>query len=189
MGEPEGTTDRQEVAETFRRLEGPLLRFAARITRERESARDAVQETFLRLCSVDPARINGHTCEWLLGVCHNLALDVRKKERRMICISQTSDETKTRLQDPPGHQPPPSAAAETRELAALLNSALDALPPNQQLVVHLKFDDDLTHRQIAALTNRTVRSVHYLLRTGLSTLRQQHALDPHDGTDRQGTRS
>lgn len=66
--------------------EGPLTRYAARITGDLDRARDAVQETFLRLCSEDPAEVDGHLAQWLYTVCRSRALGacvcVREARRR-----------------------------------------------------------------------------------------------------------
>ena len=72
-------------------------------------------------------------------------------------------------------------------MTAQLNRALDALPQNQQLVIHLKFHDELTYRQIATLTNRTVESVNGLLRRAFSTLRKAFGVDPRAATGTEGT--
>ena len=45
-----------------------------------DSARDAVQETFARLCDDPPGDVNGHLAEWLYTVCRNLSIDARRKE-------------------------------------------------------------------------------------------------------------
>ncbi|HVW37914.1 MAG TPA: sigma factor, partial [Pirellulales bacterium] len=51
------------------RYEGPLVRYAARITGDAERARDVVQDTFLRLCEQDRAELDGRLAQWLYTVC------------------------------------------------------------------------------------------------------------------------
>ncbi|MHC4697788.1 MAG: RNA polymerase sigma factor, partial [Planctomycetota bacterium] len=53
------------IRSTLERYEGPLTRYAARITGDTESARDVVQETFLRLCAQNRASVDGRLAEWL----------------------------------------------------------------------------------------------------------------------------
>jgi DNA-directed RNA polymerase specialized sigma24 family protein len=43
--------------------EGPLIRYAAHIMGDMESARDVVQDTFLRLCEQDRQQLDGHLAE------------------------------------------------------------------------------------------------------------------------------
>src|SRR5688500_16048837 len=74
------------VADALEIHERPLIRYAKWLLGDLESARDVVQETFLRLCREDPARLEGHLAPWLFTVCRNLALDARKKAARMESI-------------------------------------------------------------------------------------------------------
>lgn len=57
-----------------------LIAFATRITGNTDTAREVVQETFLRLCGQDVDAIEGHLAPWLFRVCRNQALDLRRKE-------------------------------------------------------------------------------------------------------------
>ena len=71
------------VRDAVARFEGPLLLYAVRLLRDAETARDVVQDTFLKLCASEFASIDGHLAEWLFTVCRNRALDVLRKENRM----------------------------------------------------------------------------------------------------------
>src|SRR5215813_7475985 len=79
------------IAEALARYEAPLLRFAARLLRDGDRARDTVQETFLQLCEQDRATVEGHLAAWLFRVCRNRALDLRRKETRMEIVEHDSD--------------------------------------------------------------------------------------------------
>src|SRR5262245_52633335 len=69
--------------------ESRLIRFAARITGNLESARDVVQDTFLKLCKEDLDAVGDHVGAWLFRVCRNRALDVRKKEAPLLRLDET----------------------------------------------------------------------------------------------------
>ena len=60
-----GTSWVEPVLEEY---EGPLTRYAQRLTGDLETARDVVQETFLRLCRQRLAEVEGHLAEWLYRV-------------------------------------------------------------------------------------------------------------------------
>lgn len=70
----------QWISSTLALYEGPLVRYATRLLGDVDRARDVVQDTFLRLCREEPARLDGHVAQWLFKVCRNRALDVRKRE-------------------------------------------------------------------------------------------------------------
>jgi RNA polymerase sigma-70 factor (ECF subfamily) len=147
--------------------EGPLLRYATRITGDLERARDVVQDTFLRLCREHPEKLNSHLTEWLFTVCRNRALDVVRKE------SRTRSLTEFDLSSRESVDPSPALAAERHETTADILRAIDELPANQQEVIRLKFQNDLSYREISRITTLSVSNVGFLIHTGIKTLRQR----------------
>ena len=83
MKDGEQPTRRAWMRSILDRYEQPLTGYAARITGDVESARDVVQEVFLRLCREQAVQTNGHLPQWLFTVCRNKALDVQRKNRRL----------------------------------------------------------------------------------------------------------
>src|SRR5213594_2968888 len=83
----EDATKSTWIVAALDQYEGHLVRYATWILGDVERAREVVQETFLRLCKEQPARIESHLAQWLFTVCRNLAFDVRKKENRMSPLS------------------------------------------------------------------------------------------------------
>ena len=68
--------------------------------------------------------------------------------------------------------PGPATTLERSEAATSLFRLLDALPPNQREVIRLKFQNDLSYREIAEVTQLSVTNVGFLLHTGLKKLRE-----------------
>jgi RNA polymerase sigma factor (sigma-70 family) len=147
------------------RYEGPLIRYANRITGDLDRARDVVQDTFIKLCAQDPKEVEDHLAEWLFTVCRNRALDVRRKEDRMTPLSDYQMES-CHSQDPS-----PSKAMEQREETNRVLLLLEMLPDNQQEVIRLKFQNGLSYKEISRVTNLTVTNVGFLIHTGLKALR------------------
>jgi len=54
---------------------------------------------------------------------------------------------------------------------AAVMDLLEHLSPNQQEVVRLKFQDELSYKQISSVTGLTVSNVGFLLHTALRRLR------------------
>ncbi len=159
---PDGSTPEQLdpdwIAAAVDRFEGPLLRYTQRLTGDLETARDVVQEAFLRLCREEPAKVDGHLARWLYTVCRRRALDVLKKESRM------KNSTGAVVVDRPAND---SAAetAERHETTTQVLELLDRLPANQQEVVRLKFQAGLSYREISTITGLSVTNVSYLIHT------------------------
>ena len=155
------------VRSAVHRYEAPLTRYAFAITGDVERARDVVQDTFLRLCSQSAARLNEHLAPWLFKVCRNRALDVRKKEARMKLLAQGHTESR---QSP---EPLQSAELERNETLRGVLEHLSALPENQREVLRLKFQNDLSYREISEVTGLSVSNVGFLIHRGLRSLRQK----------------
>ena len=150
------------------RYERPLVRYSWSILADLEAARDVVQETFIRLCrrwETEGAEIGEgeHTEAWLFTVTRNLSIDHQRKQSRIIYLPQTED----RIAEEPG----PGAALEQREERDSVFGLLDQLSENQREVIRLKFQNDLSYKEIADITQLTVTNVGFLLHTGLKKLR------------------
>ncbi|MEP6664327.1 MAG: sigma-70 family RNA polymerase sigma factor, partial [Verrucomicrobiota bacterium] len=128
---------------------------------------DIVQETFVKLCGEEREKLDGRLTEWLFTVCRNRALDVQRKEKRMTPLTEMDLETREST------EPSPSMAAEQRETASEILRLVALLPKNQQEVVRLKFQNDLSYREISAVTNLTITNVGFLIHTAIKNLRQQ----------------
>jgi RNA polymerase sigma-70 factor (ECF subfamily) len=153
------------VREAVERFEGPLTRYAVRLLNDPESARDVVQESFLKLCAQDRDVISPRLAEWLFTVCRNRALDVLRKESRM---SRLSEEQVDRCLSP---APSPLDVAERRELATRVVDLLEALPTNQREVIRLKFQNGFSYQEISRISGHSVSNVGYLIHAGMKTLR------------------
>ena len=152
--------------------EGPLLRYAVRLTGNLERARDVVQDTFLRLCREHPERLNSHLPAWLFTVCRNRALDLLRKEGRTTALTDAA------LAAHPSGEPSPANVAADREAEADVFRALGDLPANQQEVIRLKFQNGFSYREISRVTKLSETNVGFLIHTGLKTMRQRvRALD------------
>jgi len=150
------------------RFERPLIQYAASIAGNGEAARDVVQDTFLRLAQhgpIEPERL----AAWLYTVCRNRAIDIRRKENRIIAMNDEHQELTS-------HEPTPAARLEAKENKACLSRLLARLPENQREVLRLRFQCDLSYREISAITQLGEGNVGFLIHTGIKTLRQ---LWPH----------
>ena len=150
------------IESALRRHESHLIRYAAWILGDIERARDVVQETFLRLCKEIPERIDDHLPQWLFTVCRNLAYDVRKKENRM-----------TPLHDIDAAESPlnTSALLERKETMRDLVRIVETLPKNQREVIYLKFQSDLSYKEISEITSLSVSNVGFLIHSAIKSIR------------------
>ena len=149
------------------RFEEPLTRYAARLTGDVDSARDVVQETFLRFCGNGAPRDESRTAQWLFTVCRNQAVSIRRKDKRMRPL------TDQLAQSCPAADATPAAGAERRETASRVLGMLAQLPEKQQEAIRLRFQNGLSYREISGVMDLTVTNVGYLIHTAIKTIRER----------------
>jgi RNA polymerase sigma factor (sigma-70 family) len=150
---------------TFAEQQAPLVRYATRLLGgDADRARDVVQDTFVKLMGQSPAAIDGHAVEWLFTVCRHRALDVLRKEGRMKRFEDGEIERVATVEARPGR------ALESAETHAALLELIGHLPPNQQEVVRLKFQNGFSR-----ITELSVSNVGFLIHTAVARLRREFA--------------
>lgn len=168
--QPAGKISHHSDRETFIRqaltdYESALIGYASTILKDTDRARDVVQDTFVRLCEQDLAKVQDRLKPWLFTVCRNRALDILRREKR----SQSLDETGWRKIVGPGLQP--DEAVERQESLARLATYLTRLTDNQREVITLKFQQGLSYQDIHQITGFTSGNIGFLIHTGLKRLR------------------
>jgi RNA polymerase sigma-70 factor (ECF subfamily) len=150
------------------RYERPLTQYAAHLLGgDVDRARDLVQEAFLRLCDQEQEKLESHLGEWLYTVCRNLAIDSRRKDRRMRLMSEEQEATF------PAEHESPTDAAERLDVYSRVTEALADLPPRQQEIVRLKFQHGLSYKEIGEVMNLSATNVGFILHTAIKGLRQK----------------
>ena len=158
------------IVEALELHQGSLIRYARWILSDLESAREVVQETFLRLCKEDPARVEGHLAQWLFTVCRNLAFDARKKEARMTPLGDTEIAVAPDLDE--------------RRTASQVFQLVETLPKNQREVIYLKFQCDLSYKEISDITRLSVTNVGFLIHSAVRAIRKQMLPEAQPATRR-----
>jgi len=153
------TTKSQWIVEVLDRYETQLVRYATWILGNTECAREVVQETFLRLCREDCSSISGYVAQWLFTVCRNLAFDARKKESRMTPLGDVEIGVAADLDD--------------KQTVSQILQIVETLPKNQREVIYLKFQCDLSYKEISSITNLSVSNVGFLIHTAVRAIRKQ----------------
>lgn len=154
---------------TFAEQQAPLTRYAARLLGDADRARDVVQDTFVKFMARDPAEIDAYAVEWLFTVCRHRALDVLRKEGRMKRFEDGQAERVTTA------DPRPGRLLEQAETQATILSLINRLPPNQQEVVRLKFQNGFSYKEISRITELSVSNVGFLIHTAVARLRAEFA--------------
>ena len=159
MGSPNHTAWVMQVVDTF---EGRLVRYAADMVGPAQ-ARDVVQDTFLKLCDQERGRVESHLAAWLFTVCRNRALEVRRKLKRQGPLdAERAAELVPHAAD---------VAYLHQEQLGRMRKALGELPERERELVRLKFDCELSYKEIAAVTGLSVTNVGFILHTAVRRMR------------------
>lgn len=150
-----------------------LLRYAYSLCRDAAMAEDAVQESFVRLMRQLPETIRGHEGAWLFRVCRSRVIDAQRRNQRVIAVDFTEMPPES---DP--DTPDPRQRAESSEAERFLWQAVGELSPAQQEVLRLKYQAQLSYREIADVTGKTVNAVGVHLHSALKNLRTRLAAHP-----------
>ena len=161
--------NRQWISCALAEHEQSLVRYAHFFVRNVESAKDIVQDTFLKLCQQEQQLKAGHLKAWLFRVCRNGAIDFCRKEKRVtssdIAVSELIGQK----------EPEPSSVMEQRDTHDSVLKQVSNLPTNQQEVLRLKFQSGLSYQEIADVTGLSQSNVGVLLHTAIGMLRTRLA--------------
>jgi RNA polymerase sigma factor (sigma-70 family) len=150
------------IQKAVREYEARLLRYTRRFVPD-AVAREIVQESFLRLCEQSEENIGERLAEWLFTVSRNQAIDWKRAQSKMVSGSpEVMDDSA-----------PPDTRMAANERTSLLLSCLSRLPSEQQEVMRLKFQEELSYKQISAITGHSVSYVGVLLHTAVQELRKK----------------
>ena len=142
------------VERLFRELYPPVYGFCFTMTRNSADAEDIAQHTFLKafasLRQFRPAQPIG---PWILRIAHNLFISQLRSRR-----------PQTDLDDPeievlPSNEPAPEAVALSQETREEVRRALRSLAPPAQVILVLRYQQQLSYEEIATVVNAPLTTV------------------------------
>jgi RNA polymerase sigma-70 factor (ECF subfamily) len=143
---------REAYAALAERYYDRLYRWLCHLTRDRHTAEDLVQETFLKaFTALDRFRTGSNFQAWIFRIAHNNWVNQRRSAARQ----------REALPDNlPGPDDDPAVEAAQRETHARIGRAVQELPPEFRAALLLRAEENLSFRQIAevlGLTEETAR--------------------------------
>jgi RNA polymerase sigma-70 factor (ECF subfamily) len=142
---------------------------AYRMCGRRGMAEDIVQESFLSLWRSGARydRSRGSVRSWVLGVVHNRAIDLFRRDSVRTSKDVVDDATVERL----AAAETTEGEAERRDEASQVRVALSGLPEEQRKVIELAYFGGFSHSQIAEMLGLPAGTVKGRMRLGLTKLR------------------
>jgi RNA polymerase sigma-70 factor (ECF subfamily) len=151
-----------------------LLRYLVYLTRNRELAEDLFQETWIRVLERGHQYDGKHEFStWLYALARNLTIDyLRKKNPVSLDGLMEQDEYYGSL-EPRDVRPLVFEVLAQRQQLERISEALIAIPAEYREAIVLRFQDELTLEEIAAVTGARLGTVKSRLYRGLSILMER----------------
>jgi RNA polymerase sigma-70 factor (ECF subfamily) len=144
--------DEDAYALLVERYSTPLFNFICRFLNDYDAANDILQQVFLQLyISLPKLRIGEPLKSWLFQVARNRCLDeLRRKHAIHFSELQgtSEDEDLSPLDIIPDTSPLPEEIADRHDLQAILQRAIDTLPPKFRAVVLLRYTAQFSFSEI-----------------------------------------
>ena len=158
--------------ELFRDLYPSLCAFADRYLHDSATAEDLVQELFANLWAARARlHVHGSVRAYLFTAVRNRALNLRKHQ-----LLERDWERDEALPDVRVlHRAPmvPDEQLEASEANARLHTAIESLPERCRLVMQLRWREQMSYAEIAAVIGISTKGVEIQLSRGLQALRQR----------------
>ena len=163
----------ETIEELFAALESPLLSYALRLVGELSVAEDVVQDAFMKLHAQfekvrEPRR-------WLYRTVHNQALNLRRRTDKIVPLNPQTGGDAQEPTDATDPQPLPDEQIARWEGIGLVRLSLEILDERSRELIRLKFNENLSYKEISLRTGLKVGHVGYLLHHALKTIADELA--------------
>ncbi len=158
----------QTIEQVFAALESPLLAYARRLLGDFQVAEDIVQDAFMKLHSQFQQVRTPQP--WLYRTVHNLAVDHQRRTKRIVLVGDSGPDGETPANEAIDSQPMPDEQIARWEGIGLVRLVLETLDPRSRELIRLRFNEDLSYKEISDRTGLTVGHVGYLLHHALKAM-------------------
>lgn len=144
--------DERAFEELLRKYRSSVYSICLRMVRNRSTAEDIAQEVFIKVFSAlsryDPTY---PFASWLNRITSNLCIDYLRREKgRTISLDQpVGGDDDDLLIQLPALTPGPDRKMESKEMMAILEEAMEALPEHYRIIVILRHQEQLSYEEIS----------------------------------------
>jgi len=171
--------------ELVRRYERPVFSLIFRMVRDRETAEDLSQETFIKVLNhIDRYRPEFKFSSWLFKIANNLTIDhLRKRQLKTISIdgsphAATAAEVEASSFDVEARGESALEEMESRELGGAIEKAIAKLRPEYRACILLRHVEERSYEEIAATLDLPLGTVKTYIHRARHELRE-YLTDAH----------
>jgi RNA polymerase sigma-70 factor, ECF subfamily len=157
--------DEGALGELYDRHSSLLFGLLIRVLRERGDAEEVLQEVFVQAWTRADTYNSalGTPAGWLIGIARNRAIDrLRANAARLRAVERV---------EPPPAVSTPETDASIGETQRDIRRALEALPPEQRILITYAYFEGFTQSELAEQFSLPLGTVKTRVRTGLIALR------------------
>lgn len=147
--------DEQSFNELVRKYQKPIYHTVRRLLGSHEEAEDISQEVFIKAYQkLKDFRGDSAFFTWIYRIAVNVSLNAlrKKKIKQMFSLENAGMSIASR-------NPTPDQEIERDETLQTIQRAIDRLPNKQKIVFTLRYEQRLSHADIAEILNREVGTI------------------------------
>ena len=158
----------ETIEQVFEALESPLLAYAWRLLGDLSLAEDVVQDAFMKLhAQFQQVRAPQ---PWLYRAVHNLAVDHQRRASKIVFMGDSANEGESPVNEASDSQPLPDEQIARWESIGLVRLVLETLDERSRELIRLRFNEELSYKEMSERTGLTVGHVGYLLHHALKAM-------------------
>ena len=165
--------------ELLRRYERPVFSLVFRMVRDRDTAEDLAQESFIKvLNNIDRYRPEFKFSSWLFKIANNVAIDhLRKRTVETVSLegsryATTTAEAESTAIPVASRDQSALEEMESRELGGAIEQAVAALRPEYRACILLRHVEDRSYEEIAATLDLPLGTVKTYIHRARHELRK-----------------
>lgn len=162
----------------LQRYQDQIFGYLMGMVKNRATAHDLFQETFLRVVEAMQDRRGSYThkgqwLSWVMRIARNAAIDHIRKQKKWADVSNDEDDDGRSFWDTlSGDAPAADEELHRAEQREWLDEHIEQLSAEQREVLLLRQETDLTFREIAELTDVSINTALGRMRYALKNLRR-----------------
>jgi RNA polymerase sigma-70 factor, ECF subfamily len=158
--------------EIYRTHHGALCDFAERYVRSSDSAQEIVHDTFLAIWARrEGLEVQSTLRAYLFAAVRNRALHWTRHDAIVKRSAFRAEQEGARL-GMGAAAPQPDDALAAKDARAAIDAAIALIPPRSRLAVLLRWEHQLSHREVAEAMAISVKGVEKLLAIAMRSLRE-----------------
>ena len=165
--------------ELVRRYERPVFSLVYRVVRDRDTAEDLAQDTFVKVLNhIDRYRPEFKFSSWLFKIANNVAIDhLRRRTIDTVSLegsryATTTDQVEATSVRVAASQESPLEELESRELGSAIERAIARLRPEYRACILLRHVEDRSYEEIAAMLDIPLGTVKTYIHRARHELRE-----------------